>query len=1132
VESAALESGTSQVGSKQMRTQEHIAYWERQLWGAPILSLPTDRPGPATPGSCSAFRLVVVDESLSKTLRQLSQREQVPLPALLLSACHVLLLRYTSQEDIVIACSFPDFVESTSGGAESGQKEFFSRVALSGDPTFRWLLKQVAATVSAVPRCPFTLRQLVGELTSLGIAPGLFRVSFSYRTSHTGRNTLPSREVVADVAGDLHFQVECAGDELELRFFYTPESFEAASVNRMLGSLQTILRAIVANPDEQLWRLPILSERDRRQILVDWNQTGAEYPREKCLHELVEAQAEHVPEKPAVVLGDARLTYGELNSRANQWAHYLRSRGVGPNVRVGICLPPALDFAIATLAVLKSGGACVPLDTKYPADRLAYMLQDVQARLVITEKGLLPEAVLSGSEALFLADNAKELVGHPLTNPGSGATPGDVAYVLYTSGSTGKPRGVLLTHAGLVNYNFNAARTYSVTPDDRVLQFCSISFDIAIEEMFITWLGGATLVLKSDDMPLAVPDFLEWIAQQRVTILDLPTAYWHEWANQVAELKRPAPKNLRLVIVGGEKASARAYSAWRKSVGPDLRWFNSYGPTEASVCATGIFDPQEPVPDNIPIGRPLPNCRVYLLDRHLNLVPMGTPGELYIGGVGVAQGYLNCPELTAERFISDPFSSEPAARMYKTGDLARYLPSGEIEFLGRTDDQVKIRGFRVELGEIDGALANHPSVREAAVIAREDVPGDKRLVAYFVPVRGANPTPTELRRYLRKELPEFMVPSAFVMLEGMPLTPNGKIDRRGLPAPEAEALLEESAAVTDPLQSQLVRIWEAVLGKKPIGIKDNFFDLGGHSLLAARLMHRTGQALGKTLPLAMLFQAPTVEQLAAALRQNGWAQHFSSVVPIQPSGSHPPFFCIHGVGGNVLGFHELASRMAPDYPFFGLQSQGLDGTRPCHRRMEEMAAHYLNEIRNVQPKGPYFLGGFSFGGLVAYEMAQQLCAQGEEVGLLVLFDTYPGNVKRGTAFLARALLIPSWQHWFRDLPRAVRKRVRRTVLGWLLPRVLRDVRDSNVAASDNYVLRPYPGKVTLLRATQKLARGAEDPHATWTKLAASLEIHLMTGDHYDMLVAPQVDNLAARLKSCMDNAQAECEQGKLTFRSS
>jgi amino acid adenylation domain-containing protein len=1100
--------------------ESRAAYWHRQLSGAPVLNLPLDKPRPAAPAAHFAWRSRPVGNDLADGLRQFSQDEQVPFSIVLLSAFEVLLLRYTSQEDLVIGCTLADFPSDHSA---SRKNAFLLRTHVFDDPSFRDVVSRTCAgALEVTSEGSFSLSELVEELTSsLGVQAPTFQVSFTYGSgkSQGERAAAPSQAVTPEVSVDLHLEIEDDRGDLTLRLLYNQDLFELASIDRSLQNLETLLRGVAQKPDQQILSLPILSQEEERQILVEWNANSEDSGRDQCLHELVAVQAEQARERPAVVCGDRQLSYREFNRRANQLAHYLRSRGVGPNVRVGICLEPTFDFAIALLAVMKSGGACVPLDPKYPQERLAYMLEDVQARLLITQPGMLAGDAPDGCQTVMLAGIREVLAGEPESNPESGVHPDNIAYVIYTSGSTGKPRGVLLAHSGLANYVAVMSRMFGIGPNDRMLQFCSISFDIAVEEIFTTWVGGATLVLRQAEMPLAVPEFLAWCEQQQITILDLPTAYWHEWVHHFPELKRPIPRSVRLVIVGGERASAKAYAAWWQAGGGRVRWVNTYGPTEASISVTA-FEPKlaagERMPENIPIGRPVANCRIYLLDRRLNPVPVGIAGELHIGGVCVAQGYHNRPELTREKFIPDPFSIEPGARLYKTGDMARYLPSGEIEFLGRGDDQVKIRGFRVELGEIEAALGKHPEVREVAVVAREDTAGDKRLIAYLVAVPGANPVPTELRHYLQQHLPDYMVPSTFVVLPAMPLTPNGKVNRRGLPAPEVEVGSAEIASATDAFQAQLVGIWEQVLGRKPIGIRDNFFELGGHSLLAARLMHRIGQAVNKTVPLAMLFEAPTVERLAATLRQDGWSAHWSSLVPIQPAGSHSPFFCVHGVGGNVLGFYELGKRLAPDHPFYGLQSQGLDGKHDCHTRIEDMAAHYLDEIFTVQAKGPYQLGGFSLGGLVAYEMACQLLARGEEVGLLVLFDTYAGKAKAVNESLLALLRHPT-RAQLRRLPGELRRKVRRTIRMWRLPENLKKVMNTNARAAEQYRLRPYSGKATLLRAGDTW-RGSEDPRAGWGQLVGTLETVAIPGTHMDILREPHVSRLAECLKACIERA--------------
>jgi amino acid adenylation domain-containing protein len=1107
---------SAETAAAGIRGESDAVYWHGLASGVPVLTLSTHklRTGLSAELVARSWR---IEKNHTEQLRRFSQREGAPLSVVLLSALQVLVLRYTSQEDFVIGCRLANAINGTSSPEHPA---FLLRVDLSGDPPFRELLcRCYAATLESGMHGRSALAGLMEELTTeLGVQSPTFQLSFSYENGNLGVEREPdpveSFHSRPDVPVDLHLSVNDSGEDLSLRAFYSRE-FDADGIERILNHLEVLLRGAEQNPERRLSNLPLLTERERHQVLIEWNQNERDYPRDKCLHQLVEAQAERIPEKVAVAQRERQLSYGEFNQRANQLAHYLRSLGVGKDTKVGICLGPELEFAIAIIGVMKAGAACVPLDPNYPQERLAYMLQDSGARVLITQEGVLQSEVPGGCRTLSLSRLTEALSDQARTNPASEVHPNHTAYVIYTSGSTGKPRGVLLSHAGLVNYLTGASEMFKVVESDRMLQFCSVSFDIAIEEMFTTWIGGGTLVLRTAEMSLVVPEFLAWVERQKITILDLPTAYWHEWVHNFAELKRPIPPSVRLVIVGGEKAVAKSFATWSNAARGRVRWINTYGPTEASICVTAFepkFGATDDIPENLPIGRPVANCRIFLLDQRLNPVPVGVPGELYIGGVCVAQGYHNLAELTAEKFIPDPFCKDTGARLYKTGDMARYLPSAEIEFLGRRDDQVKIRGFRIELGEIEAALRKHPQISEVAVVTREDVPGNKLLAAYLVPVGSFRPTTIELRHYLQQQLPDYMVPSTFVLLLSMPLTPNGKINRRGLPVPQVEAESDAIVPATDPFQSQLVRIWEEVLGRKPIGIRDDFFELGGHSLLAARLMHRIGQALSKTVPLAMLLEAPTIERLAATLRQEGWSQHWSSLVPIQSAGSYPPFFCIHGVGGNVVGFHELAQHMKPDYPLYGLQSQGLDGKHSCHTRIEDMAAHYIDEIRSVRPKGPYHLGGFSLGGLVAYEMACQLLARGEEVGLVVLFDTYAGNPINES--LVDLLRHPTWAR-LQQLPQALRKRVRFTIRAWRLPESLKTVMSANTRAAKQYRLRPYSGKVTLLRAGDTW-HVSEDPYARWGQLVGTLETVEIPGAHMDILREPHVSRLAERLKGCID----------------
>jgi thioesterase domain-containing protein/acyl carrier protein len=614
-------------------------------------------------------------------------------------------------------------------------------------------------------------------------------------------------------------------------------------------------------------------------------------------------------------------------------------------------------------------------------------------------------------------------------------------------------------------------------------------------------------------------------------VLDLPTAYWHELVHQLSESHHPLPEKLRLVIVGGEKASPHSLRAWQKLAGDRVRWINTYGPTEASVIATA-YEPKGEIPAYLPIGRPIANTQIHILNSSLQPQPVGVRGELHIGGRGVARGYLNRPELTAAKFIPDPFSAGEYQYLYKTGDMARYLPDGNIEFLGRTDDQIKVRGFRVELGEIEALLSQYHGIDMAVVIARDDNRGGKELVAYFVPGNDPAPTAHELRSFLKDRLPDFMLPSAFVKLANMPLTPNGKVDRRALPAPTVgdTATEEGPVAPKDALESQLVRIWESILGKRPIGLRQSFFDLGGHSLLAVRLMHRLEQDFGKKMPITILFQAPTIEHLASLLRSKGWAPSWSSVVPIQPLGWKRPFFWVHGAGGTVIIYRDLARHLGTDQPVYGLQAQGLDGKQTCLNRVEDMATLYLEAIRAIQPEGPYLLGGLSFGGTVAYEMARQLRARGEEVALLALFDTFPGKYERTSRLLMKLGRMP-----LRDEFEYIKRKTGQYARNWkrridrmFLPQALKNVRRGIHQAGMKYFPQPYDGVVSLFRASEKSLRGVDDPWGGWKELAAGgLEIIEIPGGHVSIMTEPQVAVLAEHLKVCLNKAPKEIPEPQL-----
>jgi amino acid adenylation domain-containing protein len=1118
-----------------------LAYWRKQLSGdPPALQLPTDHPRPSLQSFRGAAQPVRLSHTLSDALRQFSRKEGATLFMTLLASFATLLHRYSGQDDIIVgtvtAGRKPSQIDTLLG---CFQNPLALRLNLGGNPSFVDLLRHSReVTLGALSNGDVPFGTVVNELhpdRDLSRNP-LLQVLISLAPKaaavESGWDVSQMRVDVGAAKFDVDLELDDRPEGIGGRFVYNTDLFDAATVARMVGHWETLLQGIVECPERPISVLPLLTETERNQ-LQSWNNTRAEYPSEYCMQQLVEQQAQRTPHAIAVVQDKQVFSYAKLNARANQLAHYLQQRGVGPEVRVGVCLESSPEMMISLLAVLKAGGACVPLDPKYPPERLAYMLEDARAPLVITDANSLTALPVPASEVIDLTSSWEQVEQESSENLSCSVVPTNLAYVIYTSGSTGKPRGVLLTHAGLVNHNTAAIGLYGLKPADRVLQFSTISFDIAVEEIFPTWMSGAALVLKTAQMPLTAGEFLRWIRHRGITVLDLPTAYWHELVHQIADLKQDLPPKLRLVIVGGEKASASALAAWQKFAGDRIRWINTYGPTEASVIATS-YEPRKEIPAVLPIGRPIANTQVHLLDTHLQHVPVGIRGELHIGGVGVARGYLDRPEMTAQKFIADPFRHEPGARLYKTGDMARYLSSGEIEFVGRSDHQVKIRGFRVELGEIEAALSQHPAVSDPVVIVREDQPGTRTLVAYLVAKQHPLPKGRGLHRFLKDKLPDYMVPSAFVVLPALPLTPNGKVDRRALPAPSATdaAVEDRPSAPKDSLESQLVKLWESILGKRPIGVQQNFFELGGHSLLAIRLMHRMEQMFGKKLPIATLLHAPTIEQLANVLRQEGYPS-WSSLVPIQPTGTKPPMFCVHGAGGAVIVYRELAQHLEPDQPIYGLQAQGLDGKQTRLTRVEDMAAHYLKEIRGIQPEGPYFLGGLSFGGTVAYEMAQQLHAQGEQVGLLFLFDTFPGKHETNSDLLRKLWRMPRHDQfdYIKRKTLLFQQNFGKRIYSHLLPPALKDVRAGINQAGMQYTLRPYSGTVTLFRATERSLRGVRDAYAGWKDLAiGGLEIFEIPGGHVSILAEPQVRVLAQHLKACLERSRTTLLEEQLTTR--
>ncbi|HEY6122356.1 MAG TPA: amino acid adenylation domain-containing protein, partial [Pyrinomonadaceae bacterium] len=980
------------------------AFWRQALRGftAPtVLGEPSDVSEAPRLGLAHQYEEIRISEELTSQLRLLAKQSEVTLNNLIQASFAQLISRHTGEEDVVFgatrACR-----HWTGEDAKSMVGLFINtvplRVCARAEQSFVSWLKELRSQYVALREYEHTPLRKIQEWSEIprGRSPfetvlvfEEYEMESSFRALGEQWNKRDFRLI--EQTNYPLVLAAYAGPDILLKLEYDGRRFNRPIIERMLNHLKTLLESMAADPDRCIGELSMLSETERQQ-LVKWNDTCAAFPKHECIHELFEERTARTPDAVALVFGEHRLTYLELNKQANQLAHFLRTLGVSPETPVGICVERSLEMVIGVLGVLKAGAAYVPLDPAYPRERLAFMLRDSQAPVLLTQHRLASRFNQDTIRIVCLDTDWKVIAKESQRNPFSEVTPENLAYIIYTSGSTGHPKGVLISHSALVSHSVGAVKHYELDSSDRVLQFASISFDVAAEELFPTLLSGAAVVLTTGPAPPPIADFIALLEKERLTVINLPSCYWQELVLALDRSLRPLSSTLRLVVTGSEKVLRERLTTWRKMFGDSIRWINAYGPTEATVTAT-IYEPagddENRETGAVPIGRPMVNRQIYILDSHLNPVPIGVPGELWIGGAGLARGYLNSAEITAEKFIPNPFKHDAGARLYKTGDRACYLPDGNIEYLGRMDRQVKVRGFRIELSEIEAALGRHPDVRQAVVIAREDQPGDKRLVAYMVATEANVPTTSEQRRFLQQSLPDYMVPSAFVVLDELPRSANGKVDRRALPAPDGKQFLENAfAAPRNTLELLLTKSWEKVLEVQPIGVRDNFFELGGHSLLAVSLVTQIEKVFGKKLPLATLFQAPTVEQLASLLNDEKWSPCWSSLVAIQPGGSKPPLFCPHLALGHVLFYHDLAHHLGSDQPVYAFRPQGLDGAQPHHTRIEEMASHYIKEMRVLQPEGPYYLCGSSFGGLIAFEMARQLEVQAQEVGLLALFDTY------------------------------------------------------------------------------------------------------------------------------------------------
>ena len=1169
---------------------EEMAYWRQQLAGAPTaLELPTDHPRPAIQTFQGEQLSFALPRALSEQLKALSRREGVTLFMTLLAAFQTVLHRYTEQDDLVVGT----VTTSRKRSEFDNLLGFFLntlvlRTDLSGEPTFLELLRRVRrVTVDALANGDVPVHRLVKELERERDPSRnpLFQVMFVLEPPLAAPQPgweLSQVDIDAGIARvDLYLELDDRPEGLVGRFRYNTGLFAAASITRMLSHFRTLLAGVVSNPGRAISDYPLRTETETSRDLIGGSRVQPVIPFtpfardeiEQSIADRFATQVDKYADRIAVKSSKNKWTYAELDSAANRIAQSILRLCGDADERIALLFEHDAPMIAGMLGALKAGKTYVPLDPHHPPERLGQIIKHSQATALLTNNqnlSLASELEPAGVRLINI-DEANSLAALN-SAPLPAIQPNRLAYILYTSGSTGQPKGVMQNHRNVLHYISVYTNNLHLNADDRLTLLSSYCFDASVMDIYGALLNGATLC-PIDIRKEGLSGLAQQLVDEEITVYhSTPTVYRYFLSN----LERNTNlSTVRLVVLGGEEVKRTDVELYKKYFSDDCLFINGLGPTEATVSLQNIIDKQTDAPaESVPVGFPVAATEVLLLNEAGH--PVEIFGEIAIKSAYVALGYWRDSEATAAAFSGSPMAAERGSspmvregsrRIYRTGDMGRRLPDGSIKFEGRKDFQIKIRGFRVELGEIESTLARQELVRECVVVAKDDATGDKRLIAYVVP-RGQNSINGELRDFLKQKLPEYMVPSSFVVLESLPLTASGKLNRRALPA---HVQIKQSGPAGQPAmfaeprtqaEKLLATIWADLLEERDLGVNDNFFEVGGHSLLAVRLFAQIQKRFGKCLPLATLFQAPTIAQLAGILEQGQQADshtEWSSLVAINPlepgkrSCSKPPFFCVHALGGNVLEYYDLAHCLGPDQPFYGLQSAGLGGKHAAHTRVEDMAAHYIKELRELQPAGPYFIGGRSLGGMIAFEMAHQLRTQGQQVGLLALLDTYPSGyaklrrdqntlrarfarfdqaVSRTKAHLANLKGLSLADKIFylaaksKFAPRKMKSQVWRRVhssfanLGRPLPRALQDIKELNSLAVREYVPQVYDGHLTLFWASSDL-RTSVDLVGGWRALAGGgIDIREIPGTHLDIIKEPHVAELAQTLGDCLAQAQA------------
>jgi amino acid adenylation domain-containing protein len=1140
--------------------QQEVNYWKQQLDGAPtLLELDTNQPRQLTRRLASARCLVSLSEKLSTALREFSRQEGTTLFMTLMAGFHALLRRYTGQNDILVGTPI-------AGRSHVELEPLIGflvnmipiRTSFTDSLTFRDLVKQVReSSFAAYTHQDLPFDKLVEELQpkrAQGRNP-IFQAILAFE------NAAPEMEIAtvnlpvgvpvnADIKFDLEVHLSDTAEGVKGAFVYSPDLFEPTLIARMVDHFERLFEKTMGNPDKQLSALSLLDEAEYRQVVEEWNDTAVVFPDASCIHEVFEQEVEQRPNAIAVEFERENVSYQELNRRANVLAHKLRQQGVGPEVFVGVMLERSVELIVSLLAVAKAGGVYVPLNLAEPSPRVRFILKDTGIAILVTSKQIadsMPETQLT--VVCVDTDEFRSAGLEPefADNPANIVSPENLAYLMYTSGSTGTPKGACIAHRNVLGL-VKSANYADLNSEEIFLQFSPVSFDASTFEIWACLLNGARLMVFPPGTP-SLSEMGEFISRTQVTTLFLTTGLFHQFID--ADLGSIGA--VRQLLTGGDALSSTHLSKALEQI-EHCQFVNCYGPTESTVMACCYRVTPDYSATSVPIGRPISNARVYITNG-TQPVSVGERGELFVSGAGLGRGYHNRPDLTSEQFLPDPYGPWPGGRLYRTGDAARYLNNGLIQFLGRVDDQLKISGYRIEPGEIEVALLEHPEVTAALVLAHEDMPGDKRLLAYVVANPEKTPSNEELRSHLRERLPEYMVPALFVMIDEMPLTQHGKVDKAALPVPQHSLSRggREYVAPRNGLQQQLVDIWEELFKLHPIGVTDSFFELGGHSLQMIMLIARVEERLGKRVTMAELFNDPTIEHLSELIGHGKENLLQSLLVPLQTQGTSLALFSPHASAGHVWCYKELVQYLGQDQPFYGVQARQPDTGLVFHTQIEAMASDYVEAIRSVQPHGPYLLGGWSMGGVIAFEMARQLQAQGEQIAMLALMDAHASDGEQpefawGVLLSIFAVdlglnlqnLSASAEEILALAPMAQLRQVwKEAKLAGVVPsdmtlvefRRVFDIFKINAKTLGSYRAEEYRGRITLFSPEQDIDQqifsqdisylawkmetpNFENPLKGWDKVATEgVDLIVVPGDHFSMMQEPHIQVLAEQLRN-------------------